>query len=188
MTTAIRRHCWTVEDAARMVTSGVLTPQDRVELLDGEVVDKVVIGHRHVAAVLRLTQLLVRACADRLILSVQNPVVLNPHSAPEPDLAVLQRRSDAYATGLPRAQDVVVIIEVADSSAAQDRRYKIVRYAAAGIPEVWLVDLVNRALECYREPHPQGYDVEERLTAGDVAPVLAPWLRVAVPDLLGPQD
>ena len=100
----------------------------------------------------RLTEVLVLAVDGRLSVSVQNPVVLDDRSQPEPDLAVLRRRDDGYTTGLPGVADVVLLVEVADSSASEDRRAKIPRYAAAGVPEVWLLDLAVEVLERHREP------------------------------------
>ena len=175
-----RAHVWTVHDVAAMVEAGVLRREDRVELVDGQVVDKVVVGHRHAAAVMRLTEVLVLAVAGRLSVSVQNPVILDDRSQPEPDLAVLRRRDDGYTTGLPGVADVVLLVEVADSSAAEDRRAKIPRYAAAGVPEVWLLDLAADVLERYREPTTGAYGVVDRWSAGRLAPAAAGWAEVDV--------
>lgn len=179
-----RRHRWTVRDVERMVAAGVLGPEDRVELVDGELVEKVVIGGPHATCVNRLTTLLVLAGAGRYVVSVQNPVVLDGGSMPEPDLTVLRLRPTA-PTALPRVEEAVVIVEVADSSAASDRRRKLPLYGRTGVPEVWLVDLVAGVLERHREPRPHGFALVERLVDGTVAPELAPDLELAVVDVLG---
>lgn len=128
-----QRHRWTVRDVEQMVIAGVLSSDDRVELIDGEVVDKG--GHRgpHVACTHRLNMMLVLGGGGRWVVSVQNPVVLDDHSAPEPDVTVLVPRPDR-STALPTVPEVVVIIEVASTSASSDRPHKVSAYARAGSP------------------------------------------------------
>lgn len=178
-----RRHRWSVPDVLRMAAAGVLGPADRVELIDGELVDKVVIGGPHVSAVNRINELLVLASARRWTVSVQNPVVLDDRSMPEPDLALL-RRAAGGRRAVPRVEDVLLLIEVGDSSARADRRRKVPVYARAGVPELWLVDLVDDVLVRHAGPGPAGYASVEVLTEGVLAPSLAPELRLSVADLL----
>lgn len=176
-----RRHAWSVDDVLRMAETGVLGPADTVELVDGELVDQVVIGEPHVTAVIRLNMLLT-ASAVRYPVSVQNPVVLDERSMPEPDLAVL--RLDAPAR-IPRVEDLVLLVEVGDSSARTDRQRKVPLYARAGMPELWLVDLVDGVMLRHAGPQPQGYATVDQLTDGEIAPLLAPELLLPVSALLG---
>lgn len=178
-----RRRAWTVEEYHRMREAGILGEHDRVELLDGEVVAKVPIGSRHAGCVKRLNRTFVRLAGDRYVIGVQDPVVLD-RSEPEPDVAVLRWRDDLYATAHPRAADVVLLVEVADTSAAEDRRRKLPLYARAGIAEVWLVDLDADAVLRHREPSPDGYRAVDVVRDGALAPDGAPDLAVAVADVL----
>ncbi len=131
-----------------------LTKDDRVELLNGEIVEKVRISPRHAACVKRLSHALWRRKADKLaIISVQHPLELAPYSELEPDLALLKRRADYYAEAYPTAKDVLLAVEVADTTIVKDREVKLPIYARAGIQEAWLVDLNRDILEIQRAPH-----------------------------------
>jgi Uma2 family endonuclease len=151
---AVQKSLWqfTVADYAHMRQAGILAEDDRVELIDGEVRAMTPIGPLHVSIVNRLTALLNRRVGEAAIVSVQNPIQLTDYSEPQPDLAVLRPRADYYAHAHPTPADVLLVIEVADTSAAYDRGEKIPRYAAAGIPEVWLVDSEAELVECYSQP------------------------------------
>ena len=179
-----RRHTWTVEEYHRMVEVGLLGPDDRVELLDGEIVTKVVIGSRHAGCVKRCNRLFVRRAGDRYVVGVQDPIVLE-RSQPEPDLSVLRWRDDLYAGSHPRPDDVALLVEVASSSAAEDRRRKLPLYARSGIVQVWLVDLDADRVEVHRDPAPDGYREVEVVREGVLTPVLAPELAVALDEVLG---
>ena len=150
---------FTVGDYHRMAETGVLRQDARVELLDGLVVEMSPIGSRHADCVDRLAELLFRAVSGQATVRVQNPVVLDDRSEPEPDVTLLRRRAGGYAAGHPRPADVILVIEVMDTSADRDREVKIPLYARAGIPEVWLVDLDAGTVEVYREPGEVGYAV-----------------------------
>lgn len=182
MQTELRRHAWSVDDVLRMVDSGVLGPGDKVELIDGELVEKVPIGEPHVLAVNRLTMALVLGGGGRYVVSVQNPLIVSERSMPEPDLVVLRAEAPAR---LPRAEDVAVVVEVGDSSTRADRRGKVPLYARARVPELWLVDLDDGALIRYTRPAGESFDDVERLTDGMVTPALAPDLQLAVAQVLG---
>lgn len=158
-----------VDEYHAMVEAGILGPDDRVELVDGRIVTMAAIGSRHARSVDLLTRWLVRAFDDRAIVRVQNPVTLDDYSEPEPDLSVVRERDDFYLDALPRAEDVYLLIEVADATGGRDRRVKIPRYAAAGVPELWFFDLVAGRLEVHREPTADGYAVGEVLGPGDGA-------------------
>jgi Uma2 family endonuclease len=162
----LRHHRFSVGAYDEMVARGILTSGDRVELLAGAIVEMAPIGSRHAACVSRLTRFLTLALEDRAIVWVQNPVALPPDSQPEPDIAILRPRDDFYASGHPRACDVLLLIEVAESSLAVDRHLKLPLYARASVPEVWIVDLTAGAIEAYTRPG-QGMYGEKRVAHGD---------------------
>ena len=140
-----------------MCEVGILREDDRVELIRGEIIEMSPPGRRHVAFVDNLTQLLVLRLAGRAIVSVQNPVALTEDSEPQPDIAVRRLRSVPYKEREAHAEDVLLLIEVADTSLAYDRSTKLRVYAEAGIPEYWVVDCTSESVEVYRTPGPAGY-------------------------------
>ncbi len=148
----IRRHSFTVDEYYAMAQIGVLKQTDRVELIHGEIIDMTPIGNEHSGIVDQLAQFLHEATRKQAIVRVQNPIRLNTASEPQPDLILLRPRSDFYRKGHPRPQDALLLIEVADSSLDFDRNIKIPLYAAAGIPEVWIVNLTGKSLEVFRNP------------------------------------
>jgi Uma2 family endonuclease len=151
------RRRFTRAEYHRMSEVGILGDDDRVELIRGEIVEMSRPGRRHRAFVDNLTQLLVLRLADRAIVSVQNPVALTDDTEPQPDLAVLRRRPVPYKEREADADDVLLLIEVADSSLAYDRSTKLRLYAEAAIPEYWVVDCAAETVEVYRTPEPEGY-------------------------------
>ena len=161
-----RRHRLTVADYYRMAEVGILAPEERVELIDGEIIDMVPPGSPHAATVHYLTEVLVRAVEGRATVLVQNPVRLSAYSEPQPDLALLRRREDFYRERYPRADDVLLIVEVAATSLKFDRETKTPLYASHGIPEVWLVDLAGRRLVRYRAPQHGSYTVVDEPDLG----------------------
>jgi Uma2 family endonuclease len=186
MDVQITHHLFTTDEYDQMITAGILTENDRVELVNGEIVEMSPINVRHVTAVLRATRLFSRDLADGAFVSVQNPIRLDEWSQPEPDITLLSLREDVYAAGLAEPEDILLLVEVADTSLHYDRTVKIPMYARAGIQEVWLVNLVGREIEVYREPTAAGYRVMTRLFPGDAAvPLAFPDVAFAVDDLLG---
>lgn len=157
METSLVRHRFTVEDYERMVRTGILTEEDRVELLEGEIIQMSPIGERHASCVKRLNRLLAQRLGDRAIVSVQDPIRLDDDSEPQPDLAILRPKADFYASGHPRPGDILFLIEVADTTQEKDRGVKIPLYARAGIPEVWLMDLEQARVEVYGQPERDRY-------------------------------
>ncbi len=147
-----RKHRLTVTDYHRMGEVGILARDARVELIEGEIIDMSPIGSRHSAAVNRLVRILDRAVEESAIVSAQNPVILDDHTEPEPDIALLMPRDDFYASGHPRAEDVLLIVEVADTSLKYDRTVKIPLYGRHGIPEVWLIDVETGAFSRFARP------------------------------------
>jgi Uma2 family endonuclease len=151
------RHKLSLEDYYKMGEAGILGEDSRVELIEGELIDMAPIGSRHVRAVNILTELLVPQARGVAVVSVQNPVSLPPDNGPQPDIALLKPRADNYGDSLPAAQDVLLIIEVADTTARYDREVKAALYARHGIQEFWLVDVQGKAVEIYQEPGSKGY-------------------------------
>jgi Uma2 family endonuclease len=152
------RHKLDVVAYHRMADAGIFAEHDRIELIDGELIDMAPIGQGHAGIVSGLTRALVLACGDRAIVWPQNPVRLDRRSEPQPDLAVLRNRADFYTRGEPPGPaDTLLLIEVADSSLAFDSTVKLPLYARAGIPEVWIVDVLRLQLHAHRGPGPDGY-------------------------------
>lgn len=177
-----------VEEYHRMAEAGVLHPAERVELIEGEIVQMAAIGSRHAECVDRLNRLLVRAIEDQGTVRVQNPVRLSDHSEPEPDIALVRRRPEGYADRHPGPDDTLLIIEVADTTLALDREVKIPLYARAGVPECWIVDLDADVLIVHRTPQGREYAHAGRHHRGDrITPGAFPDLRLAVEEIMPPR-
>ena len=151
------RHLLTTHDFHKMGEAGIIGEDDRIELIEGELIDMAPIGSLHAGTVMRLTSLFTQALAGRAILSPQNPVLLADRTETQPDIAVLRNRTDFYRNSHPVPEDVLLLIEVADTTLSYDRDIKIPLYARHGIPEVWLIKLNARSLEVYRGPTKEGY-------------------------------
>jgi len=172
-----------VADYYRMAEAGILAREAHVELIDGEIIDTAPMGSRHASVVDRLVHLFKRAVGDRAWVRSQNPIRLGDFSEPEPDLALLRWRDDFYAAAHPAANDVLLIVEVADSSLQYDRDIKLPLYARHGIPEVWLIDLDSNRAERFITPGKEAYGECLELS-GTVAPILLPDCRIELPKLL----
>ncbi|MEP6848800.1 MAG: Uma2 family endonuclease [Acidobacteriota bacterium] len=135
-----------------MAAEGVFAPTDRVELIDGEIFNMSPIGTLHARCVNWLSRVLGEFVGRDFIVSIQNPIVLDDASEPQPDISILRYRDDFYKNETPWPRDVLMIFEVADTSVEFDRNIKLPRYAAAGIPETWLIDLVSERVEVHSEP------------------------------------
>jgi Uma2 family endonuclease len=153
----VPRHRLTVHDYHRLAEAGVLGKNDRVELLEGQLVDMASIGPRHALAVDALTELLVMAAAGQAVVRVQNPIVLDDTSEPQPDFSLLRRPWQGYPDEHPRPPDVYLVIEVADSSLDFDLGPKLELYARSGIREFWVVDLTAIRVLVHRHPSAGGY-------------------------------
>ena len=183
-TAIVQPHRFTVAEYYRMADIGIFDLDSRVELIRGQIIDMVPIGAPHSGTVNRFNRLLVMAVTDRGIVAVQNPVRLNDYSEPQPDFAVLQPRSDDYATKTPTAEDVMLIIEVADSSLDWDRRVKTTLYAENGIPEYWIVNVAERVVEVYRKPENGSYSDMRRVGPDGVVDIEAlPGVSFSAADL-----
>ena len=182
----LRRRRFTAEEYHKMGEAGILGRDERVELIEGEVVEMNPIGSRHAACVRRLTRLLSRQLGDDLLLDVQNPVRLNRGLEPQPDLAVVRARD--YGENLPGPKDVPLVIEVADTSLAYDRGVKLPIYVGAGIREVWLVDLAGGTVERHTGVSGGGYRFTVRAGRGEElrSETVPAGLSLQADDVLGP--
>jgi Uma2 family endonuclease len=174
------RHRFSAEDFHRMVEAGILSEDDRVELIRGEVVELSPIGKRHAYVLNTLVDLL-SALRDQSVLSVQNPLVLFPDTEVYPDLALLQPPRTRYRNRLPEAKDALLVVEVAETSLDHDLKVKLPLYAQAGIPEVLVVDLVRDRVHVFRKPQGAGYQEAQALEEGELE-VLS--LKVPVKEVL----
>ncbi|MGH8531321.1 MAG: Uma2 family endonuclease [Gammaproteobacteria bacterium] len=157
------RYRLTADDYHRMGEAGIFAEEDRVELIEGEIIEMAPIGCSHSGVVLQLSEMLKDAVGRKALVSVQNPIAIGPHSEPQPDIALLKRREDFYKSAHPHPADVLLIIEVADTSLAYDRDVKLPLYARHGIPEVWIVDLENRCLQVFTGAAETGYQQTQTL-------------------------
>ena len=164
------RHLITVEAYHKMGEAGIFAPDERVELIEGGVIDIAPIGSEHAGTVNKLSNLLAYALQGRAIVAAQNPVVLGDHSEPQPDLAVLRFREDYYTQAHPGPEDILLLIEIADTTARYDREVKVPLYARHGIPEVWLIDLKEKRLEVYSGPERGEYRHVDYYRSGQVSP------------------
>lgn len=185
MPVEVQKHLFTVREFHQMAEGGVFAEDDRVELLGGEIFEMTPIGSRHAGWVNYLSHTLTAQLGSSVIVSVQNPFILDNFSEPQPDLLILRPRADFYSGGHPTPEDVRVVIEVADTSEDFDRRAKLPRYAQAGIPEAWLIVLNGNAVEVYDDPSPDGYRAHRRFERGEqVTSRQFPALSVAVSELV----
>jgi len=167
MSRQLAKHWITVDEYERMGEAGIFHPDSRLELLEGEIYEMSPIGSHHAACVKFLSNILNRQLGDRLIISTQDPVRLDDFSEPQPDVAVLRWRDDFYRHAHPQPSDVLLVIEVADTTVESDRRYKIPLYAKAGIVEAWLVNLPAEQIEIYAEPVGGAYQITSQVKRGE---------------------
>jgi len=170
---ALARHKLSIEHYHRMGRAGILGEDSRVELIEGELIDMAPIGSLHASVVSTLSMFFARQVGERAIVSTQNPVSLPPDNELQPDIALLRPRSDRYRGALPTAADVMLLIEVADTTLKFEREIKLPTYARHGIVELWLIDLPGGILEIYREPGSKGY---RKLLRPDRREIIAPVL------------
>ena len=179
------KHRFSVPEYYRMPETGILPPEARVELLNGLIIDLPKITPFHGGITMRLNQWFNMGVPDRAIVSIRNPVRLDNYSEPQPDLALLKPVPDFYRSRHPLPEDVFLLVEVSDTSLADDWSEKLTAYGHAGIPEVWIVNLNDQTVEMYREPHLSGYAGKSVLSPGDIAQPLAfPDLTVNVSELV----
>jgi Uma2 family endonuclease len=173
MSVQLLTHKFTTQQYHLMHEAGVFEQGDRFELINGEITAMSPIGRKHAVCVTRLTELFFKRLLGKVQIWVQNPIRLEDKSEPQPDLVILKRRDDFYAEGLPTTADILLIIEVADSTIAYDREVKMPLYAAAGIPEMWLFDVNEQVIFGYSQPAARGYKKMQRYEQDDNFFILA---------------
>jgi len=176
---------FSADEYERMIAAGILAEDERVELLEGTIYPMSPIGSWHAACVKRLVLLLIERLGRSAIVGAQDPIRLSDESEPQPDIAVLRPREDFYAGALPRSEDVLLVVEVAEASLFFDRAVKLPLYARASIPEVWLVDLKHEVVERHTRPLHGRYAESATFQRGEVIDSPALGLSIAVEDILG---
>ena len=186
MSIELTRRKFTVAEYHLMGEAGVFSPGDRVELIRGEIIQMAAIGKRHATCVRRLIRVFRQLPEDRAILDVQDPVELPPDSEPQPDVVLLQFREDYYEAAHPTPSDVLLLVEVSDSTIEYDREVKTPLYAQSGIREAWIVNLAEDCIEIYRQPTADGYRFAQKVNRGEmVSPLEFPAFEIDVNFVLG---
>jgi Uma2 family endonuclease len=181
-----KRRLFTVDDYYRMAEAGILKPEDRVELIEGEIVEMSPIGNRHAGCVNRATDLFTFLFRGKAIVTVQNPARLNKYNEPQPDLILAKPRADYYASKHPTGEDIFLMVEIADTTLRKDRNIKLPIYARLGVPEVWIGDLQHDQLLVFRDAEGGSYKTSLTLHRGESVSVAAfPKISFKVEDLLG---
>lgn len=179
------KHRFNVDDYYRMAEAGILAEDARVELIEGEIVDMTPIGVRHALCVNRLNHLLSKLLAGEVIVSVQNPIHLDHHSEPQPDVTLLKLRDYSHDQQHPGADDVLLVIEVSDSTISVDQKVKLPLYARAGILEVWIVNLQQDRIEVYAQPESGAYRIIQPMSKGQSIQLPgSPGITLKVEDVL----
>ena len=182
------RRRFTVAEYYAMAEAGVLAPDERVELLDGEIIVMPPIGDWHASRVKRLNNSMLPPLEGRAIVSVQDPTRLDDASEPEPDIMLLRWRDDFYEGGHPGPADVLLLIEVSDTTVDYDRGAKLSAYAAAGIPEVWIVNRPDRRIESYSDPTGDAYATVRYYEPGEsISPQAFPDVILQVDQIIPPE-
>ncbi|MCB0571194.1 MAG: Uma2 family endonuclease [Phaeodactylibacter sp.] len=163
----LKKYRFTVDTYHRMADAGLFPPETRVELIDGEIIEMSPIKSSHADCVDKLSEWLIIQLHQHAVVRVQNPITLDVLSEPEPDLAVVIRKPGGYKDAHPAPKEVLLLIEVADTSLEKGRNIKLPLYAAAGIPEAWLVNLPEQTIEVHTEPSAEGYSSIHIYRKGD---------------------
>ena len=186
MTALPTRKIFTVQEYHKMIDAGVFSGNPNYELIEGEIVKKMTQGNFHISCINRLNMLFAPLLAGKAIVSIQNAVVVGEISEPEPDVTFLKLRKDFYVSGKATAKDVLLLVEVSDSTIKYDRSVKLRLYAEAEIIEVWLVNLPRQILEVYTEPENGKYKAVKKYDKTQtVVPKLLPEIKLKVSDIIG---
>ena len=186
MSVQLQKHYFTVDEYYRMAKGGVFSEDDRVELIEGEVVEMSPIGSTHQGCVNELSAILAERLGRSAIAQVQGPIHIDEYSEPQPGICLLKPRRDFYRRSHPIPADILLVIEVADTSLEYDRNVKLPLYARAGIPEAWLIILTKDSIELHSEPKNGKYQKIQRLKRGKkLTSATIPSLLLNVDDILG---
>ncbi len=185
MNALLAKRPFTTTEYHKLLENGFFTEDDRVELIDGEIITMSPIGPKHAGCVNKLNKMLNQIAGQVAIVAAQNPIWLNEYSEPQPDISLLKYRNDFYMTNHPTPQDILIAIEVADSTLEGDRQIKIPKYAQAGISEAWLIDLVNDRIEIYALPNEGVYqEIRIVLRHQEIVSPTLPELKLKASDIL----
>lgn len=177
----LRRHRLTVDDYYKMGAAGIFTEKDRVELIDGEIIDMAPIGAQHAYLLNRLNRIFSKQISDTALIRIQDPIHLNHHNEPEPDLVLVANKN--YSTHHPGPKETLLVIEIADSSLAYDLEIKTPLYAKHNIPEVWIIDLGSKFIHTYQQPKDGTYQQHNSCDKGHLSPSLVSDLVLNIDDL-----
>lgn len=178
---------FTVDEYYAMADAGILAPEERVELLNGQVVQKCSYPPLRSSAIMRINTFLHQLLRNEpCILSCKHPVRCSRYDEPEPDLSILKNQADFYASGHPEPSDVLLIAEITIDSLERDRTVKATLYATHLIPTYWIVNLQDRQIEVYTQPKDRLYRTRQTFLPGEELKIPDFGLRVAVDELLGP--
>jgi Uma2 family endonuclease len=179
------KHLTDIYEWHKMGAAGVFSENNHIELIDGEILDMAPIGFNHAGHLNRLTHLFSMLVSDKAILSIQNPVQLSRFSEPEPDIMLLKPNADFYCTRHPNADDVLLLIEVSDTTLNYDQNKKLHLYARHNIPEYWILNLNDNCLEVYRKPHREVYGEKTTLQSSDnIVLSQLPYINIEVSAIL----
>jgi Uma2 family endonuclease len=188
MTIQLKQRLISVDDYHKMIEAGILGPEDRVELIEGKIIEMAPVGSLHAAYVDKISKLLNKLIGEGTIIRTQSPVQFLDISEPEPDVSVLKPRRDFYATQHPQAADIHLIIEVSGSSLDVDREVKIPLYAKAGVPEYWIININDEEIEVYHTPTKGDYKYRELVKPGEQVRLIGIDLVIPADDLFIEQD
>lgn len=180
----VTRRLFTADEFHAMAEAGILHEDDRIELIEGELIEMAAIGTKHMTCVIELTRLLVPLVGDEARVSPQNPIRLGENLEPQPDLAILRARD--YRNSLPGPEDVLLLIEVSDTTLRYDRETKLPLYARTGVREAWIMDLQNGMMERHTEPSESGYGLVRRVGRSEsLSSEVLPNIALRFADILG---
>jgi Uma2 family endonuclease len=186
MQAEVTKKLFTVDEYYRMVDAGILSERDRVELIEGEIVEMSPIGHRHIVCVDRANHIFNAALKRRALVSIQSSLRLNKYNEPQPDIVVFKWREDYYASKRHAPEDTLFVVEVSDTSLRYDTKVKLPLYAATGVPELWIENLKQDVLLVCRDPAGKNYNTQLTLSRGDIiSPLAFPGVSFKIEDLLG---
>jgi Uma2 family endonuclease len=183
--TPVRKHLTDIHEWQKIGEANIFPPESRLELINGEILEMAPIGSNHAGHLKRINSVLTILVSGKAIVSVQDPLQLGDLSEPEPDFMLLKPNADFYSSRHPVADDVLLLIEVADSSLNFDQNQKLRLYALHHVPEYWLLNLNDNCLEVYRKPHGEVYAEKTTLYSGDsVTLTQLPKITVQVAEIL----
>ncbi|MCP4109690.1 MAG: Uma2 family endonuclease [Desulfobacteraceae bacterium] len=188
MLAEIQRKKFSTTEYHRMAETGIFKEDERLELIEGVIINIAPVGSRHAACVARLNQLFVIGIGEKAIVRIRGPFTIGEFSEPEPDILLLESRNDFYSKAHPGPEHVFLVVEVSDTTLDYDRNFKIPLYARAGIREAWIVNLQETYIEVYSTPSKQGYKMLRKYYEGDILTVSSfPDMNIAVDELLADQ-